>query len=256
MKGPRRGAALLAVLGLVAGLGGAPTIADAGGPVILVLAPAQRKALGQRLTAPGAREAITRVAYAEATGQGDSGLAAVVFTILNRLASGRWGDSVEAVVNARAQFEPVLRVGGDWRALPAVSAAGHARIAVMINLALDGRLPDPTGGALYFQNPAIVAARAAAGQAARRLVHFGGATPSVVIGDHAFYRGPGGDVPRAPINPKIPAGGEIFADTERVPEAPGGEGGDVSSPAMGERGLIVLSSGRIVEDPARIETPP
>ncbi|WP_454762092.1 cell wall hydrolase [Caulobacter segnis] len=245
----------MAVLGCVAGLGGAPTIAGASEAVTVVLTPAQRAALGQRLTAPAAREAITRVAYAEAAGQGDSGLAAVVFTVLNRLASGRWGDSVEAVVNARAQFEPVLRAGGDWRALPAVSVAGRARIEVMINLALDGRLPDPTGGALYFQNPAIVAARAAAGQVAPRLVHFGGAKPSVVIGDHAFYRGPAASHQRAPVDPKVQAGGGIFPDAATSAEALT-EVVEASPAVAGERGLIVLPSGRIVEDPARAEPQP
>uniref|UniRef100_UPI0025D50D11 cell wall hydrolase n=1 Tax=uncultured Caulobacter sp. TaxID=158749 RepID=UPI0025D50D11 len=112
---------------------------------------------------PSARDAIARVTWAEAAGQGDSGLAGVVYTILNRLAAGSWGVSVEEVVNARAQFEPVLRAGGDWRSLPAVRPADRARIDTILNLALEGRLPDLTGGALYFQNPKIVAARAAAG---------------------------------------------------------------------------------------------
>ena len=139
-----------------------------------------------------AREAITRVAYAEAGGQGDSGLAAVVFTILNRLADRRWGGSVEAVLNAPHQFEPVMRVGGSWRALRPATEAQKARIDAMINLALDGRLPDLTRGARYFQNPRIVAARAAAGTVSARLVNFGGAVPTAVIGDQSFYAGSGG----------------------------------------------------------------
>ena len=137
--------------------------------------------------APGARDAIARVTFAEAGNQGDSGLAAVVYTILNRLQDGRWGGSVDAVLNAPSQFEPVMRAGGDWRRLPPVSAAAQARIDTILNLALDGRLPDLTHGARYFQNPAIVAARARSGQVATGLVNFGGATPSVVIGAHSFY---------------------------------------------------------------------
>lgn len=215
------------------GVGLAPESAAAAEPGALVLAAPQREDLRQRLAAPGARDAIARVAYAEAAGQGDSGLAAVVFTILNRLASGRWGDSVDAVVNARAQFEPVLRAGGDWRALPPIGAAGRSRIEVMINLALDGRLPDPTGGALYFQNPAIVAARAASGQVSPRLVHFGGAAPSVVIGDHAFYRGVGG----GPVTPAPPPVDPIFVPGSPTPAPTQG----------GARGLFVLSDGQTVE---------
>ena len=146
--------------------------------------------LAQAVNAPLAREAIARVAYAEAGNQGDSGLAAVVYAILNRLADGRWGTSLDAVLNARAQFEPVMRAGGDWRGLPAVSPAQQARIDTILNLVLDGRLPDLTNGARYFQNPAVVARRARDGEVSPRLVNFGGAAPSAVIGAHSFYTGP------------------------------------------------------------------
>ena len=134
-----------------------------------------------------ARDGISRVTYAEAGNQGDSGLAAVVYTILNRLQDGRWGRSVDAVLDARRQFEPVMRAGGTWRALPPVSAAARARIDTILNLALDGRLPDLTGGARFFQNPTIVAARARAGSVSPGMVDFGGAAPSAVIGAHRFY---------------------------------------------------------------------
>ena len=134
-----------------------------------------------------AREGIARVAYAEAGDQGDSGLAGVVYTILNRLQDGRWGGDVNAVLNAPHQFEPVTRAGGDWRRLRQVSEAQRAHIETILNLALDGRLPDLTGGARYFQNPRVVAARARGGSVAPSLVNFGGATPSAVIGAHSFY---------------------------------------------------------------------
>lgn len=195
------------------------------------------------LAAPGAREGITRVAFAEAANQGDSGLLAVVCTILNRLADRRWGASVDAVLNARAQFEPVLRVGGDWRRLPVPRPEQRARIDALINLILDGCLPDPTGGALYFQNPAIVAARAQAGQVSDRLVHFGGARPSAVIGDHAFYvatgRTAGAEAASPPRDaifvPKAAAGA---ADLASMTDAP---------PQAGARGIFVLSDGGTVE---------
>ena len=122
--------------------------------------PMARSGLAALLAGPEAREAITRVAFAEAGNQGDSGLAAVVYTILNRVQDGRWGATVEAVVNARGQFEPVMRAGGDWRRLPASTVAQRARIETILNLALEGRLPDLTNGARFFQNPQIVADRA------------------------------------------------------------------------------------------------
>jgi hypothetical protein len=159
-----------------------------------------------------------------------------VFTILNRLSSGQWGNSVERVVNARGQFEPVMRAGGGWRGLRPVTPAQQARIDTILNLAVEGRLPDLTGGARYFQNPTVVAARAAAGTVSPRLVNFGGATPSAVIGGHSFYirLGPGS------------------AHADR------GEAAQGARPAMtppraavGVRGLFVLPDGQIIEDPAR-----
>lgn len=204
---------------------------------------------------PSARDAIARVTWAEAAGQGDSGLAGVVYTILNRLAAGHWGSSVDQVVNARAQFEPVLRAGGDWRSLPAVRPADRARIDTILNLALEGRLPDLTGGALYFQNPRIVAARAAAGAVSPRLVHFGGASPSAVIGDHAFYVGQ----KRAPGPPPLDrialAGGEIIVGPTDPGVAANGPAPSDGAPFNGERGLVVLAGGQIVEDPARTPAP-
>ena len=171
-----------------------------------VLPPARSGAAGPDLTglAPlvtraDARDGIARVAYSEAGNQGDSGLAAVVYTILNRLADGRWGGSIDDVLNARHQFEPVMRAGGDWRNLPPVSEAHKARIDTIINLALEGRLPDLTNGARYFQNPRIVADRAGAGQVPASLVNFGGAQPSAVIGAHSFYAEPGRGGGRHPV---------------------------------------------------------
>jgi N-acetylmuramoyl-L-alanine amidase len=208
--------------------------------------------------APGARDAIARVTLAEAAGQGDSGLAAVIHTILNRLASRAWGDSVDQVVNARRQFEPVTRAGGDWRGLPAARPSERARIDTILNLALEGRLPDLTGGALYFQNPRIVAARAAAGTVSARLVNFGGATPSVVIGDHAFYVGQA-PAAAAPPTDRVPqAGGSIFPNESQSIGAADVAGSGPSDAALhpGARGLFVLPDGRIVEDPARTQPPP
>ena len=61
------------------------------------------ESLGAIVDLGDARDGIARVAYAEAANQGDSGLAAVVYTILNRLQDGRWGASVDSVLNAPHQ---------------------------------------------------------------------------------------------------------------------------------------------------------
>lgn len=174
-----------------------------------------------------ARDAMARTVIAEAGDQGDSGMAGVAFTILNRLADGRWGGTVEAVVDAPGQFEPVTRAGGSWRSLPPVSAAQEARVNTIVNLALDGRLPDLTGGASYFQNPQIVAARARVGTVSSSLVNFRGAMPSAVIGAHVFYAAPArtgrGSEKRprvgAPASPGTSAG-EIFVGENRIVQLP------------------------------------
>lgn len=201
-----------------------PSALRAAAPVL-----SERGGLAPLVASQDVREAITRVAFAEAGNQGDSGLAAVVYTILNRVQDGRWGASVEAVVNARGQFEPVMRAGGDWRRLPPSSVAQRARIETILNLALEGRLPDLTNGARYFQNPQIVAERATRGEVSKGLVDFGGTGPSAVIGAHSFYvnvRSAGGGGARSSASASAPrgssaaawqaAGGGIFVGDNRA----------------------------------------
>jgi spore germination cell wall hydrolase CwlJ-like protein len=132
------------------------------------------------------REAIGRVAYAEAGNQGEEGIAAVIFTILNRVSSGQFQDSVQDVIDAPNQFEPATKAGG-WRYLPPLDLTQSIQFETILNLILAGWLPDPTQGALFFQNTRIVAARAAAGVVSPNLVDFGGTPPVAEIGDHRFY---------------------------------------------------------------------
>ncbi|MBC7668391.1 MAG: cell wall hydrolase, partial [Gemmatimonadaceae bacterium] len=65
--------------------------------------------------------------------------------------------------------------------------AQRARVNTIINLAIEGRLPDLTNGARFFQNARIVAAREAVGAVSPGLTNFGGAPSSAVIGAHTFY---------------------------------------------------------------------
>ncbi len=142
------------------------------------------------------RDALGRVAYAEAASQREEGLAAVVHVVLNRVASGRFGGGVQGVLDAPGQFEPVMRAGGTWRDLPPLNDAQRLVFGTILDLILQGRLPDPTDGSTHFQNAAIVAQRAAEGVVPPDLVNFGGQMPAAVIRDHSFFRdGPG---PRGP----------------------------------------------------------
>lgn len=132
------------------------------------------------------RDAIARVAIAEAGNQGTAGISGVIFVILNRLQNGGFGNSVTDVLNAPGQFEPVSKVKG-WDKLPKPTEKQLSEVETILNLAISGHFADPTKGALYFQNPEIVAKREAEGKVSQGLTHFGGAQPSAVINNHAFY---------------------------------------------------------------------
>jgi spore germination cell wall hydrolase CwlJ-like protein len=92
---------------------------------------------------------LARIISAEAKGEPFHGQVAVGAVILNRVASARFPKSIAANVLKRGQFEPVAN-GSIWNE-PTPSAYRAAR------LALNGW--DPTGGALYFFNPAKTSSR-------------------------------------------------------------------------------------------------
>ncbi|MFO1153975.1 MAG: cell wall hydrolase [Rhodospirillales bacterium] len=154
------------------------------------------------------REAIGRIAYAEAGNQGEEGIAAVIYTILNRVSSGQFQSTIQGVIDAPNQFEPATRAGG-WRYLPPLTLSQRIQYETILKLILASRLPDPTNGALFFQNARIVAARAAAGSGSSYLVDFGGTPPIAEIRDHRFYDA------RAAVNL---AAGRLRRSSERYPE--------------------------------------
>jgi spore germination cell wall hydrolase CwlJ-like protein len=153
-------------------------------------------------------DAIGRVVFAEAGNQPIAGKVAVIDTILNRLSSGRFGSDLQSVIAQRNAFEPVTRAGG-WRWLPPLTLNQRVELDTILALKAAGHLGDISGGALYFQNPRIVADRAAAGRVRPDLVGFAGMPPTAVIGEHTFYRPAGAiaaaDAPREPEARKAPA---------------------------------------------------
>jgi spore germination cell wall hydrolase CwlJ-like protein len=120
---------------------------------------------------PSGREVrcLALVAYAEAVIDGREGMAAVIRVIRNRMADPRFPDEACAVIAQVAQFQPVAhstvlqRVVRDPEGynLPQVMGARSPtarRLLVTAHLlarAPQGG-PDPTGGALYFVNPALM----------------------------------------------------------------------------------------------------
>lgn len=134
-------------------------------------------------------DAICRVTISEAASEPVAGRAAVIDVILNRIAEG-FAPNVQAVISSRYQFEPVMRVGGDWRRLPIPSTEQLAECRTILALRgyiADGVLQDLTNGATYFQNRDTVIARAVAGTIPAQLVDFGGMPIQTTIGHHSFY---------------------------------------------------------------------
>ena len=85
------------------------------------------------------RDMLAALIHAEARGEPYQGKVAVGAVVLNRVDDPRWPDTVEAVVLQSGQFaEPT-------EATPAAERAAQE--------ALQGS--DPTGGAVYFYNPAV-----------------------------------------------------------------------------------------------------
>ena len=144
-------------------------------------------------------EATARVAFAEA-GNDPVDVAGIIDVILNRLESGRFGSTAQAVVNAQRQFEVVMRATGDWRNLPPLNEKQRIVFATIWALKSTGQLGSLVGNATYFQNPAVVAERAGQGRVKPSLVHFGGmpqvgATPN----GHVFYAPSGARSTSAPV---------------------------------------------------------
>ena len=132
------------------------------------------------------KDALIRIIEAEASNQGDIGQVYVLFVVLNRTIHKDFPNKVQTVINERNQFEPATKAKG-WLNLKPVIGEKAAKIQTMINLAISGTMPDPTGGALYFQNIKTVAKREEKGTVHKGLAGFNGSTPKVTINDHTFY---------------------------------------------------------------------
>ncbi|WNQ13384.1 cell wall hydrolase [Paenibacillus aurantius] len=98
-------------------------------------APNQSVSLGQ----------LARIIHAEARGESFQGQVAVGAVVLNRVQSNSFPDSISGVIFQPGQFSAVR--DGQYQLAPDSSAYEAARTA------LNGY--DPTGGALFYYNPAI-----------------------------------------------------------------------------------------------------
>ncbi len=189
-------------------------------------------------------DAIGRVVFAEAGNQPIAGKVAVIDTILNRLAAGGFGRDVQSVIAQRHAFEPVTRAGG-WRRLPPLTVDQRVELNTILALKAAGHLGDVSGGALYFQNPRIVAARAMAGSVSPALVGFAGMPQTAMIGAHTFYRPAAG-------NRGIPAASTKTKPSPAAMARPALRSSFVGDDLEGREGgtILVLPTAGMVEDVA------
>ena len=128
------------------------------------------------------RDAMTRIVLAENRDADPSEQAAIAHVMLNRLQSGQFGSSMQAVLNARTksggyQFTPLGTAKNNPSSINPSSPAYRAT-AQVINGVVDGTVPDPTGGATYYRNQDIAPGRPA-----------GVAGGTIKIGAHTFFGG-------------------------------------------------------------------
>jgi spore germination cell wall hydrolase CwlJ-like protein len=130
---------------------------------------------------PRARDLLIRTVYGEAGNQPDEGKAAVAAVVKNRVDSGRYGDSIPAIVLARNQFEPWQRPDARSKMLSLAPDDPHYQsIGSIVDGIFSGQSQDPTNGATHFFAPQ---AQAALGRPAPAWAK----DPTAQIGGHVFF---------------------------------------------------------------------
>ncbi|MEZ5824130.1 MAG: cell wall hydrolase [Geminicoccaceae bacterium] len=105
-------------------------------------------------------ECLAAIAVLEAGSEGRTGMEAVIQVVRNRIRDGRFPGNACAVIAQPRQFQPVsewpalaqaLRHPANFRSDDLLRSSKSLRAARQ--LARIKKVPDPTGGALYFVNP-------------------------------------------------------------------------------------------------------
>ena len=120
-------------------------------------------------------EKIERLVWKEANGEGVEGRDAVRGVILNRLASDRFPDTVDELLDPN-EFEPIRQYGDVFK-IPVPQEDLSKQLNEFADYVQLGE--DASGGRTFFQNKAITE---------KRGTDFSGPDP-MVIGNHTFTRG-------------------------------------------------------------------
>ena len=104
---------------------------------------------------PYQRDILIRTVAGEAMSESPAGQAAVVHTILNRAADGRWPSDPAKVALQPQQFS-AWNKGAGGNALPYTikpGSAAYEAIGQLVDGAASGAIADPTGGAVFYYAP-------------------------------------------------------------------------------------------------------
>lgn len=100
------------------------------------------------------RDVGIRTLLGEAGMEGEVGMAAVAHNMKNRLATGRWGDSIASVALAEKQYSTWnAGPGGNGPEKYSVEGAAYQRAAKVFDAVMGGHVQDMTGGYLNYFSP-------------------------------------------------------------------------------------------------------
>lgn len=124
---------------------------------------------------------LARTIWGEARGEPRLGREAVAATVMNRVGAGKWfSGTVSQVVLRPYQFSAWLVSDPNRAKMLAAdeTTPGFLDALEIAALAMDGRLPDPTGGATHYYSKYIPPPNWTIG-----------GTKTAEIGSHIFYKG-------------------------------------------------------------------
>jgi hypothetical protein len=156
---------------------------------------------------PSDRDMMIRTVIGEADDQPPVGQAAIAHVILNRMATGQWGNTPSQVVLSRGQFEPWSTRARELIGIKPTSDQ-YKKVGSVVDDVLAGKTPDPTGGMTHFLQPDIVRRRRGGS------LPDWASGPGLRIGDHLFYA-PEGKVAGGPeedlVSEWLPKGAPVQA---------------------------------------------
>jgi spore germination cell wall hydrolase CwlJ-like protein len=129
-------------------------------------------------------DCLARNIFFEAYGQGEKGMLAVGLVTLNRLESGKFGETICKIVHQKS----IIKVGARWKAICQFSwncdkhsnkpndKEAYAKCISLAKRVLTGQVPDITKNATHFHTKYVKPAWSKS----YRLV--------AIIGDHKFYK--------------------------------------------------------------------